>query len=243
MRKLLTALITDAKSRGIINLYGNAFTMHTDSQRTNLKFDFFESALQLARLPVGSVTCMLENNLKGAGNVLTYFLYLSPPELYTVYLPPHHKEILREIYKKLGIERRFEDTGMAQPPELPIESELELTLKTEHMVATISVLSQGKDLEARVRAKMVELEDKGFNSIFIDLALKDPASPASVRTLEGAGFFFSGLLPDYSNGDVLRLQRYFTTVNYNEIECASDFATKLLEYVKGLDPRAKVKET
>ena len=36
--------------------------------------------------------------------------------------------------------------------------------------------------------------------------------------MEELGFFFSGLLPDYSEGDVLRLQCYNTRVDYDEIE-------------------------
>jgi serine/threonine-protein kinase RsbW len=47
MQLLLNYLIEKAKERGFIALFGNAFTMHTMSQRTNLKFGFQETALQL----------------------------------------------------------------------------------------------------------------------------------------------------------------------------------------------------
>jgi hypothetical protein len=41
----------------------------------------------------------------------------------------------------------------------------------------------------------------------VDLALDDPAVEAAVDLLRGEGFFLCALLPEYLEGDVLRLQR------------------------------------
>jgi len=50
--------------------------------------------------------------------------------------------------------------------------------------------------------------------------------------LEIQAFFFGGILPELRNGDVLRLQ-YLNNVEImkNDIKTASDFGSKLLNYV------------
>lgn len=243
MKTLLARLIETAEERGMLALYGNAFTMHDLSQKTNLKFDFHETALQLGCFPPGSIRPLTASGLKGSGNVMTFFRYLRKPEGYKVWLPPGHMEMIKSIYEGLSIERTFGVEGTENPAPLPDESEIHLFLKPSHKIATIEIKRCGKDMVARVKAKRMELGDKGFNSLYLDLDLRDPFTPEAVAAFEKIGFFFSGLLPDYYGGDTLRLQYYLTEVDYDEINAFSDFANKLKEYVKGLDPKWKALHT
>jgi len=41
----------------------------------------------------------------------------------------------------------------------------------------------------------------------VDLPLSDPGAPLAVMRLRRRGFFFGALLPEFHQGDVLRLQR------------------------------------
>lgn len=84
------------------------------------------------------------------------------------------------------------------------------------------------------------MTNKGVNTVFTDLNFKDPLTLVAVKKLEDIGFFFSGLLPDYGSGDVLRLQYYYTVVDYDEIEAFSSFAVELMTYIKGLDFKWKL---
>ena len=109
--------------------------------------------------------------------------------------------------------------------------------KSRHKAAFIEIISYGKDLDRRVKAKFIELTNKEFNTIFTDLNLKDPLTLVAVKKLEAIGFFFSGLLPDYTEEDVLRLQYYNTVVGYDENGAFSSFAVELMTYIKDLDPK------
>lgn len=237
MQLLLNYLIEQAKGGGFIALFGNAFTMHTVSQKTNLKFGFHETALELGALPPESIQPMRERALKGAGHVISYFNYIGEAEKYKVFLPPRHKDMLEKIYGKLGIKRSFESGRGFSEGRLPEESALQLSIKPFHRTATIEVTGYGSDLERRVEAKLVELQNKGFNALYLELPLKDPLTASATERLEELGFFFSGLLPDYSGGDTLRLQYYNTDVFYDEIETSSPFAMELVNYIKLLDPK------
>ncbi len=238
MKRLLEFIMDVAEERGFLALYGNAFTMHDLSQRTNLKYGFHETALQLGGIPPGSIKPLTDRGLAGAGNVMTFFKYLRGVKSYAVYVPPRHKHFIEEIYGGLGIERNFglPGNGSAQAPE---ESVLTLAIKPYHRTAVIGVEVVGADLDRRVKAKRMELGDKGFNTIFLDLKLTDPATPDASGRLESIGFFFAGLLPDYGDGDILRLQYYMTEVYYDEIEAYSEFAVRLKDYVRSLDPKWK----
>ncbi|MEE8184837.1 MAG: GNAT family N-acetyltransferase [Thermodesulfobacteriota bacterium] len=237
MQLLLNHLIREAKKRGFIALFGNAFTMHVLSQRTNLKFGFKETAIELGAFPPMSLKPLTDRGFQGTGHVITFFKYLKAGEEYKVFLPPQHKDMLKGIYKNLGIKRSYGDPGESWAIPFAEESTIKVSIKSYHKTATIEIMSYGKDIERRMMAKRIELTNKEFNAIYLDLNLNDPLTAITCKKLENHGFFFSGLLPDYSNGDTLRLQYYNTDVDYNEIETSSPFAIELMDYIKVLDPR------
>ena len=232
MKKLLERMLDDAVSLGFTALYGDAVSMHTMSQRTNLQYGFHETAIQLGELPPGSVKML--DGLEGAGNLITFFKFLKDAEEYDIYLPARHKKMLIDLYSGLGIKRNFVD---GTHPSLPSESEIHLTIDNCHKTATIEIIRYGWDVEKRLMAKLVGLEGMGLNTQYLDLRLKDPFTPKACSIFEGLGFIFSGLLPEYSDGDILRLQHYHTKVRYDEIETYSLFSSELLGYIKGLDPK------
>lgn len=240
MKRQLEFLIEEAARRGFVNLFGNAFTMHELSQRTNLKFGFHETGLQLAVIPPGSVKVQKDCGLTGPGHVINFFKYLRKSDQQRVFLPPAHEDILKEIYSRLGVERSFEPGEVSAT--LAEEAVINLTVKPHHKTAFIDIESFGKDLDRRVKAKLVELGNKGTNAVYVNLELGDPFTPEATERLQALGFFFSGLLPDFSGGDVLRLQYYSyynTDVDYDEIHAYSPFARELVAYVRGFDPRSR----
>ncbi len=239
MKKMLTRLMDEARERSLYALYGNALTVHALSQRANLKFGFHETALQLGWIPPGSTRVIKERGLKGAGNILTFFKYLKETPPYPVFIPGHYSKILSRIYAGLGLMR-------VQEPPMPItmavltpESEINLKLKPLHRTAIIEVRRFGKDFLERLRAKTSELSRRNFNALYMDLELRDPFTPEAALMAEDLGFFFSGLLPDFSGGDILRLQRYNTRVCYDEIHTSSVFGNEIVKYIESEDRRIK----
>ncbi len=235
MKKMLTFLIDEARRRSLYALYGNAFTIHALSQRANLKFGFNETALQLGWIPPGSIKVIKERGLKGAGNILTFFNYLQDTTPYPVFIPRRYKKILDRIYSGLGLQRVLETPLPVSMSVLPHESEINLKIKASHRTAVITVKKFGKDFLQRLQTKVTELSKRHFNALYIDLELKDPFTPEAVLMAEDLGFFFSGLLPDYSDGDIFRLQRYETEIIYDEVHTSSVFGGELVDYIKSQD--------
>jgi len=239
MKRMLTRLMDEARRRSLYALYGNALTVHALSQRANIKFGFQETALQLGWIPPGSTKVIKERGLKGAGNILTFFKYLQDTRPYTVFIPKRYQKIMERLYSGIGLMRIFEPPLPVTMAVLPAESELNLKIKPHHRTAIITVKQFGKDFLERLKIKTTELSNKDFNAIYIDLELRDPFTPRAVLMAEDLGFFFSGLLPDYSDGDVFRLQRYTTKVIYDEIHTGSVFGGEFVEYIGSQDKGQK----
>ncbi len=235
MKKMLTYLMDEARRLSLIALYGNALTIHALSQRANIKFGFHETALQLGWIPPGSIKVIKERGLKGAGNILTFFKYLKETAPYPVFIPERYGKIMERIYSGLGLMRLFEPPIPVTTAVLPAQSELNLKIKPHHRTAIIEVKRFGRDFMDRLQTKSTELSKKNFNALYIDLELKDPFTPRAVLMAEDLGFFFCGLLPDYSDGDVFRLQRYKTKVIYDEIHTGSVFGGEFVKYIETQD--------
>ncbi|MFQ5353353.1 MAG: GNAT family N-acetyltransferase [Thermodesulfobacteriota bacterium] len=237
MKKMLNFLMEDARGRSLYALYGNAFTIHALSQRANLKFGFHETALQLGCIPPGSIRVIKERGLKGAGNILSFFKYLRDSAPYPVFIPQRYKKIFSRIYSSIGIQRLLAPQMPTSGAIIPAESEMSLHIKPAHRTAVIEVSTFGKDFMHRLQAKNTALTRKHFNAVYLDLELNDPYTPEAVLIAEDLGFFFSGLLPDYSGGDIFRLQRYDTNIIYDEIHTSSAFGGELVDYVRSQDHR------
>ncbi len=239
MKKMLTFLMEEARRRSLYALYGNAFTIHALSQRANLKFGFNETALQLGWIPPGSIKVIKERGLKGAGNILTFFKYLQETTPYPVFIPHRYKKIFDRMYSGIGLQRLLESPIPVNMTVLPQESEISLKIKPAHKTAIITVHRFGKDFLDRLKTKTAALSKRHFNAIYIDLELRDPFTPEAVLMAEDLGFFFAGLLPDYSEGDVFRLQRYETDILYDEVHTSSAFGGELVDYIRAQDHRHK----
>ncbi|MCP3676589.1 MAG: hypothetical protein GY721_03065, partial [Deltaproteobacteria bacterium] len=124
MKAMLGFLIEHAKSRSFKALYGNAYSMHRLSQKTNLKFGFHETAIQLGRFPPSAISTMQEKGLKGAGHIITSFKFLTHGAPERVYVPVLHKAMITEIYRELGANRIVEDSAPDGTEQVAEESAL-----------------------------------------------------------------------------------------------------------------------
>jgi serine/threonine-protein kinase RsbW len=107
-----------------------------------------------------------------------------------------------------------------------------MRVRTDHNSAFLLVRELGKDLADLVRFRQHSLFCQRIDCIYLDLPLSDPAAADFCAQLEALGFFFGGILPEYSDGDVLRLQCLNNlAIDPQQIELASDFGKELLAYV------------
>jgi serine/threonine-protein kinase RsbW len=96
----------------------------------------------------------------------------------------------------------------------------------------LRVVEYGQDLEELARFRLRELCTRKIDCIYLELPLTHPAIQHYCAAMELLGFFFGGLMPELSNGDILRLQ-YINNADLElaEVQLATDFSKELLQYV------------
>jgi serine/threonine-protein kinase RsbW len=198
-------MVEEARRRGLLGLYSEAMTLHPFTQKGNIALGAHETGFMLAYVPPDVSTRKIESAPQGERAALLLYYYRIAPEPHReVYAPPHHRAVLEDVCSRIGLDRRFVDPPAAPP--LADATRLDVRVRPELGVATITVRACGDDAAQQIRHHLVDLCCRKLDTIYLDLPLGDPATARLCAACEAAGFFFSGMIPEYDHGDVLRLQ-------------------------------------
>jgi serine/threonine-protein kinase RsbW len=232
-KKMKLFMAEYAGKNGIHGFYSEAVAVHPYSQKGNLSLGARETGVLLGLSPATMKFKNIEKEEKTKRTSAVFFFYkiLEGP-VYKVFLPFHHKAIIKKIYE-IGKLRR----NIIEKPEKPLKitgkSKIDVTVKPERGFAFMKIIHFGSDLVDLVKFRLRELCFRRMYCIYIDLPLSNPASQRFCASLEMLGFFFAGIIPEKHNGDVLRLQ-YLNNVEVDlqEIVTASEFGEELANYVR-----------
>jgi len=241
-RNITRYLLDQARSRGIRGAFGEAVTNHTVSQHTMHGFDFKDCGLRLGLIPPDTVFKGMHAVVSERVSMLVQFLYLQPPvaHSHTVYAPSHHKDMLADIYRELGVAPRIANAASKKQSSLSSHAELKIRLIGSMRYARMIVEDYGQNFISALKTEVRELCLKKIEIINLFLNLSDPLTAATTARIEKLGFFFGGILPHgFKNGDALIMQ-YLNNVPiaYDAIQVKSAMAQKLLDYVRGQDPNS-----
>jgi len=120
-----------------------------------------------------------------------------------VHLPERYRPQLEALYAEASLRRTVlrPDDHLAEH-----ESELERTYDERRQILRVAVTRAGSDLTSRVETETQEAARRGGLVAHVDLSLSDSVTPVATEALRTQGFSFAGLLPEYRDGDVLRMQ-------------------------------------
>jgi serine/threonine-protein kinase RsbW len=222
---------------GLTGLYQYATTAHETSQKLTLATRSVETGMLLGFLPEAT-TSMQTANAPPPWRLPAIMLYLplAAAPRRTAHVPRCYREVVSDIYARVGLERRLadEDLDLSRRP-----ARLRSVIDAPRGRIRIVVEAIGEDLVPEVARW---LRDPGASSMQIaqlDLPLSDPATPSAVEALRELGFFFGGVLPEFSEGDVLRLQSVRSpAVDFTSVALVSEVGKRLLDFV--LADRAQV---
>ena len=145
-------------------------------------------------------------------------------------MPAAYAELVRTCYERSRLVRTLRrGVSGGGEPQSAQRSELEVEAAGRRGVVWITVRSAGSDL---ARAVAAHLAADGPTQV--DLSLADPLTPAATGQLRGIGFFFGALLPEFHQGDVLRMQQLPRRLREDEapvlesdaLRAVADFVTR-----------------
>jgi anti-sigma regulatory factor (Ser/Thr protein kinase) len=224
-----------AAARGLLGIYAEAVTVHPFSQKGEIAIGAHETGVHLAD---EAPRVVFKDIAGGAAPRRTatvlYYLQVAPHPPRVVFPPARHRDVIARIYAEGEFRRELREPGGA--PDLPASARLRMDVFPDWSEASLAVTRYGRDLPQLVGARLRELCLRRIDWIGLDLPLAEPGAALLCPALEALGFFFAGVIPELSGGDVLRLQYL------NEIEpdldphLASDFGRELFRYVVAARP-------
>lgn len=231
-KEMKVYLSDHALEKGMYGLYSEAVSIHPFTQKGNISLGAHETGVLLAYAPSSiSFKKIKEDAQKQRQATVLFYHKINEEPHRTVYLPFHHKTVLRKIYDANGLNRSFGESGKLNiSPES--KAAVDVAVFPDFQFAFLQVAQYGADFQEVIEYRLNELLKKRMDCIYIDLPLSDENTQHYCAAIEQLGFSFSGIIPELFNGDVLRLQ-YLNNVEVDPaIICtASDFGKELLDYV------------
>ena len=220
---------------GLSGIYAYAVTNHIFTQKVMLKYGFNDCGILLATSPASWEFKGMEENTQRVSVILS-FKYLKEPAPLTLYPPPHHRDMLVQLYDSIHGRHQFAEAP-ASLPAAPAESVIKMELFSAENCAELQIAKYGQNVVKELKHILHELCVKQIAAINLFLSLEDPATAVMAAEFEKLGFFFAGILPQAACGDALILQ-YLNNVDfdYSKVQAYSDVSKTLLAYIKAHDP-------
>jgi GNAT superfamily N-acetyltransferase len=202
VRRLAEGVIELCREGGFLGFHHYPTTAHPVMQKLAVECGGIETGIMLDYIPAGTEYREIEGGpLEDRLGVVVVYqpLQLTPER--EVFLPESLAAPIREIYTRGGWPRVLRSDSSGLPAR---ETRLESRLDARRKLLRIEVSRIGGDLIGRVEAMLARSHAEVWQ---VDLPMIEPSLSAAARALRGLGFFFSAVLPEYLDGDVLRLQQ------------------------------------
>ncbi|MCX6272304.1 MAG: ATP-binding protein [Bacteroidetes bacterium] len=229
--KMKTILLDYARKKGLYGVYSEAITSHPYSQKGNIALGAVETGFLLGYAPeTVSIKTIEAKSKEMRISGLLYYLKTNEEPFRTLYVPENHKHILTHLISRIKLNREIGVPGSL--PELPPNSIVNSKIRPEWGHAFISVAVYGNDFEPAMKSLIREIRNQKISAIFLDLPLCSRHTPHFYSEMEKMGFSFSCFIPEYEEGDVIRMQ-YLNNIliDPEKISVASDFGKEILSYI------------
>jgi anti-sigma regulatory factor (Ser/Thr protein kinase) len=231
MKKMM---MEEVASKGLLGLYSRAVTVHVASQKSNVKMGSKETGFVLAHSPPTAIFKKMQTEIANIRRtVALFYVPVAAAKEQTVFLPNTHQEIISKIYKHTELPRVFKQAYPELVDPAP-HSHIHSHILPEMSSAFLRVNEFGVDFIDELRLQVQDLKERKVELIVLDLPLKDPGTAILCPEIESMKFFFCGIMPEYLDGDSIRLQ-YLNNVTFDpeSVDIYSEFAREIFDYVVG----------
>jgi hypothetical protein len=193
----LAAALTDlCVADGFVGYVHFPTTAHAIMQKASVRGGGVETGVMLDYIPDDTDYRAIE---RASGRLAATVVYqpIGDAPARRVYVPRDYRERIERSYATAGLSRTI---ATADGSFEARDCEIVETHLPRRDLLHVDVTRVGADLVARIGSTAARITH-------VDAALDDPAVGAAVAALRAAGFVYCALLPEFANGDVLRLQR------------------------------------
>lgn len=230
-------LVQEGLKENLAGIYALMVTVHVFTQKKALQAIGSPLAIMLASTPMTMEFRGISGRLNQRISTVLMFLYLQPPGAKRLYAPAHHREMIRLLYNSLHAGHTLESTPPAGDGTRKDDSELRTDVSEIENCADVWVLRTGSNVVDAVRRTLRMLNVGGTATVLLYLSLEDGTAAVYTDDFEKMGFFFAGIFPDTSIGDVMILQNLNNIdLDYSTIKIMPGETEILLDYIRRCDP-------
>ncbi|MEM8606197.1 MAG: GNAT family N-acetyltransferase [Myxococcota bacterium] len=225
-RQVAVGLAEQSVAMGLVGVHDYPVTVHGATQRLAKGYGA-NTGLLLANMPADvSFENMATDSARARTSSLVRWLPFGRAGEREVYLPGRYRARIEALYEDVRLARVVHREDR-QPETL--ESRLQVRFDGRRLLGRGSVEVVGADLVSAAAEATKAVVDDGALVVHLDLALADRATPWAVEKLRRVGFSFAALLPEFRDGDTLRLQWVDPSVPVESAEVLATAATRAIE--------------
>jgi len=221
------------KDKELKCIFASAVTGHTGSQKNLIKMDYNVIGIMLALLPSDVDFKNLAGVIKQKESAVLAAKILKTSSPQEVYLPIRYRDIIHDLFDKLGIELV---TGRKEINTYePNDDDLFRTNIVDVLnIGVIDCNFINEETAHEIRLTLRDMCTKQLSTIFIYISLTDSNAPYMIEKCNDMGFIFSGIQPYWKDGNHCIVMQYInnTMLDFESIKLADEFALKLREYIK-----------
>ena len=224
--RLAAGVVALCQEEGLVGFHHYPTTAHPVVQKLAVQAGGTETGIMLDFVPGDTDYRGMGEGPHGRLAVTVVYQPIGAAPAREVFLPDRYAELLATLFERAGLRRVRREPGV---PDTRGATQLEPHADPARGLLRIGVASVGDDLAEQVEraAEGVEAEIEQ-----VDLLLADPRVSEAVETLRRLGYFYAAVLPEYDDGDVLRLQRIRGEIGRTPAaDVATDEARDLLRFL------------
>jgi hypothetical protein len=234
-RSVAVGLAQQSMALGLVGVHDYPVTVHAATQRIGAGFGV-DTGLMLANMPGDVVFQQMETPAPGSRtSSIIRWLPFGIAQERTVHLPARYQDQIEALYAEACLIREVvqSDEQLAGGA-----TELEQSYNQRRQTLRVAVTRAGDDLARRIDVEVGAAVKQGALVVHVDLMLCDSSAPAATEALRSRGFSLAGLLPEYRDGDVLRLQWLADEVDETAFSVLSTEATQAIAALVLADRRS-----
>lgn len=233
-KRLKQFLSEYAQNKGMYGLYSEAVTIHPFTQKGNISLGAREIGVMLAYV-TESITFkkISTEQADTRQSVVQYFLRTNKEPHRVIYVNPKFYDIISKIYHNLDFDREIVQILPNQVTE-PFGENTHYTtsVKSDLNVADIKLEKFGTDALRIVKHQLKELCLRKIDTIYLTFPLSEPFAGLLMQQCNEIGFLFSGIIPEFADGDIIKMQ-YLNNVRIEreKIVLVAELANEILNVI------------
>lgn len=228
LERMTERLSAEAPKRGLHGIYAEPLTIHTFSQRNDERAGMPVCAVLLGANPESfrpkDIACPTAGQRQ---SYLRTFRFVQPPQARTIEAPAAYRDVLLDIYRRLGVTVSIADGSVAAASESTTGIKV-----NDRGYGTIRFERIGPKAGVELERALRDVRALGACSVQLAAPVGDPGLLHLTDAARALGFFFCGLAPAFADGaDLFLMQTLSEPLDTTKLQLFTDQAKELVAFI------------